>query len=113
VSMDKFVKAGTECVGADALAAYGQNPPKRFKTLKIAGDTAPEYGADVTKDGTKVGTVTSPASSPRLGTIGLAILDTAASGDGEKVDVAVGDGTAAAEVAPMALYDPEKKKPRS
>jgi aminomethyltransferase len=113
LSMDKFVKPGTECVGADALAAYGANPPKRFKTLKIAGDTAPEYGAEVTKDGTKVGTVTSPASSPRLGTIGLAILDTAAASDGEKVDVVVGGGTAAAEVAPMSLYDPEKKKPRA
>ena len=75
LSMDRFIKTDTECVGAAALAERGANPPKRFKTLKIDGDLAPDYGAAVTKDGREVGVVTSPASSPRLGTIGLAILD--------------------------------------
>jgi len=79
LSMDKFVKTDTENVGAEALAEYGANPPKRFKTLKIESETAPEYGAAVTADGRQVGTVTSPAVSPRVGTIGLAILDADAS----------------------------------
>jgi aminomethyltransferase len=109
VSMDRFIKSGTECVGAAALAAYGANPPKRFKSLRIEGDAAPDYGAAVTRDGRQVGTVTSPA----LGTIGLAVLDADASTDGGRVEVAVGEGTAAAEVAPLNLYDPERGKPRS
>ncbi|MFI5045300.1 MAG: aminomethyltransferase family protein, partial [Acidimicrobiales bacterium] len=83
LSMDRFIKTDTECVGAEALAAYGANPPKRFKTLRIEGESMPEYGAAVTKDGRAVGTVTSPAVSPRLGTIGLAILDASVAVDYE------------------------------
>jgi aminomethyltransferase len=112
LSMDRFIKTDTENVGAAALAERGANPPKHFKTLQIEGDAAPDYGAVVTKDGREVGTVTSPASSPRLGTIGLAILDAEVATDGEKVDVAVGDGTAPAVVAPLSLLDPEKRRPR-
>jgi aminomethyltransferase len=107
VSLDRFIKPGTESVGSDALASYGANPPKRFKTLRIEGD-APEAGASVTKDGAEVGTLTSPATSPRLGTIGLAILDADAATNGDKVEVS----GAVAEVATLSLYDPEKKKPR-
>src|SRR5215470_2893063 len=95
-----------------ALAERGANPPKRFKTLQIEGDAAPDYGAAVTKDGREVGTVTSPASSPRLGTIGLAVMDADVATDGEKVEVAVADGTAPAVVAPLSLLDPEKRRPR-
>ncbi len=62
----------------------------------------------MSKDGAEVGVLTSPAASPRLGTIGLAILDAGVANDGEKVEV---DG-AVAMVAPLSLYDPEKKKPR-
>ena len=65
--MDRFIKTDTENVGAEALAAYGANPPKRFKTLRIEGDAAPDYGAAVTKDGTEVGVVTSPADEPAAG----------------------------------------------
>jgi glycine cleavage system aminomethyltransferase T len=112
LSMDRFIKTDTECVGAGALAERGASPPKRFKTLQIEGDATPDYGAAVTKDGREVGVVTSPASSPRLGTIGLAILDADVASDGEKVEVAVGDGTAPAAVAPLSLLDPEKRRPR-
>jgi aminomethyltransferase len=109
LSMDRFIKTGTECVGAEALAAYGANPPKRFKTLRIESEAAPEYGAAVTKDGAEVGIVTSPAVSPRVGTIGLAILNADAAVDGEKVEV----GGAVATVAPLSLYDPGKERPRA
>ena len=51
LSLDRFIKPGTENVGSDALAAYGANPPKRFKTLRIEGEAAPEAGAAVSKDG--------------------------------------------------------------
>ena len=109
LSMDRFIRSDTECVGAGALASYGANPPKRFKTLQIQSEIAPEYGATVTKDGAEVGVVTSPAVSPRLGTIGLAILNADAAVDGEKVEV----GDVVATVATLCLYDPEKKRPRA
>jgi len=111
--MDKFIKTDTECVAAEALAAYGANPPKRFKTLRVEGESMPDYGAVVTKDGREVGIVTSPAVSPRLGTIGLAILDAAVAADGEKVDVAVADGTAPATVDALSSLDPMKERPRA
>jgi len=57
--------------------------------------------------------VTSPAASPRLGAIGLAILDSDVAVDGEKVDVAIGDATMPATVGPLSLLDPEKKRPRA
>ena len=113
LSMDRFIKTDTECVGAQALSAYGASPPKRFKSLRIEGDAMPDYGAVVTKDGVEVGVVTSPALSPRLGTIGLAILDAAVATDGEKVEVVVGDGTAAATVDVASPYDPKKERPRA
>jgi len=113
LSMDRFIKAGTECVAAEALAARGANPPKRFKSLAIEGEAAPDYGAAVTKDGRLVGVVTSPANSPRVGVIGLAILDAEAAADGDKVEVAVGDGAASAIVNPLSILDPEKSKPRA
>jgi aminomethyltransferase len=113
LSMDRFIKTDTECVGAAALAERGANPPKRFKSLRIEGEATPDYGATVTKDGAEIGVVTSPATSPRLGPIGLAILDAAAATDGEKVEVAIGDGTAAATVGPLSLLDPEKRRPRA
>lgn len=108
VSLDRFIKTGTECVGSNALGAYGADPPKRLKTLSIQGDAAPEAGATVTKDGEDVGTVTSPGVSPRLGTIALAVLSSDVATDGQKVDV----GESVATVAPLSLFDPEKKRPR-
>jgi glycine cleavage system aminomethyltransferase T len=108
VSLDRFVKRGTENVGSVALAATAANPPKRLKTLQIEGETVPEAGAVVTKDGEEVGTATSPVVSPRLGTIALAVLATGAANDGEKVEV----GGAVATVAALSLFDPEKKRPR-
>jgi aminomethyltransferase len=113
LSMDHFIKTDTECVGAAALAERGADPPKRFKSLKIDSDTAPDYGAAVTSRGQQVGVVTSPAVSPRVGTIGLAILDTAAADEGNSVEVAVSEGTAPATVAPLSAYDPTKERPRA
>lgn len=109
VSLDRVIKTDTENVGAEALANAGSNPWKRFKTLQIEGAAAPEAGAAVTKDGAQVGTVTSPTTSPMVGVIALAILDSGVAIDGEKVDA----GGSAATVAPLSIHDPEKKKPRS
>jgi aminomethyltransferase len=113
LSLDRFIKTDTECVGAEALAERGANPPKRFKTLQVESDTAPDYGAAVTKDGRQVGVVTSPAVSPRVGTIGLAILDADAANEGDRLDVAVGEGTVPATVGPLSILDPAKERPRA
>jgi aminomethyltransferase len=80
----------------------------------MEGSDVPEYGAAVTKDGEAVGTLTSPCESPTLGqVIGMAVLETRFAKKGEKVDVAVGNGTAPATVSDFPIYDPEKTRPRS
>jgi glycine cleavage system T protein (aminomethyltransferase) len=108
LSLDRFIKTDTENVGAAALAEYGANPPKRFKTLRFEGDL-PEAGAAVTKDGNEVGVVTSLADSPRVGKIGLAILDAAAAQDGAKVEA----GGSVATVDVLSILDPQKQKART
>jgi aminomethyltransferase len=108
LSMDRFIKTDTECVGAAALTSYGAAPPKRFKTLRFEGGV-PEAGSSVTKDGAEAGIVTSPANSPRVGPIGLAILDAAIAEDGTKVEV----GGSVATVSALSILDPEKQKPRA
>ena len=45
--------------------------------------------------------------------IGLAVVRSDLATVGEQVEVAVGDGTAPATVAPLPIYDTEKKRPRS
>jgi glycine cleavage system aminomethyltransferase T len=51
--------------------------------------------------------------SPRFGPIALAVLETAVAVDGEHVEVSLGEKTVAATVAPLAIYDPEKRRPRA
>jgi aminomethyltransferase len=114
LSLDRMVALDTaEFIGRDALKEVAARPPRRFKTLRVEGDELPEYGAEVTHNGNVVGTLTSPAVSPRFGLLGLAILDSGVAGDGESVEVALGSGTVPANVAPLAIYDPEKRRPRS
>lgn len=114
LSFDRMVALGkVDFLGSDALEKIATNPPRRFKTLRLEGEELPEYGVDITRDGELVGTLTSPAVSPRFGPIALAILDTPVSGDGERVEVSLRDSTVGATVAPLAIYDPEKKRPRA
>jgi aminomethyltransferase len=115
LGMDRLVALETvaEFMGKERLREIAADPPNRFKTLRVEGDTLPEYGASVTRDGEDVGVLTSPAISPTLGNIGLAILRTDASADGSAVDVALGDGTVLATVDVAAIYDPQKRRPRS
>ncbi len=115
LGLDRLVAldAEGEFMGKEKLREIAKNPPNRFKTLRVEGDVVPEYGARVTKDGEEVGVLTSPAMSPLFGNIGIAILRTDVAGDGTRVDVALGDSTVGATVDVLAIYDPEKKKPRS
>jgi aminomethyltransferase len=115
LGMDRLVALDTaaEFMGKERLREIAADPPNRFKTLQVEGDTLPEYGAAVTRGGEEVGVLTSPALSPKLGNIGLAILRTDAAADGTAVDVALGDGNVRATVDVAALYDPQKRRPRS
>jgi aminomethyltransferase len=103
---------GADFLGREALRTVAADPPNRWVTFQLAADELPEYGAAVTKDGEAVGTLTSPTDSPAFGKIGVGILDRRV-GDGDGVDVALGDGTVPATVAPAPIYDTEKRRPRA
>ncbi len=115
MSLDKVIRLdGGDFEGKAALAETAKNPPKRLVTLEVQVDEVPEYGAAVTKDGEAAGTLTSPCESPTLEkVIGLAVLRADLAREGEVVDVAAGDGTVSATVAPVPLYDTEKRRPRT
>jgi glycine cleavage system T protein (aminomethyltransferase) len=102
-----------EFMGKPTLRELAQNPPNRFRTIRLEGDALPAYGAAVTRDGEEVGVLTSPADSPILGPLGLAILRTDASVEGTRVEVAAEAGTIPGTVDVLALYDPQKRRPRS
>ena len=114
LSLDKMVALGKVAFeGSTALEAVAGEPPRRLKTLRIEGDELPDYGVEVTRDGEPVGTLTSPALSPAFGPIALAVLESWVATDGGSVEVALEQGITGATVAPLAIYDPEKRRPRS
>jgi glycine cleavage system aminomethyltransferase T len=51
--------------------------------------------------------------SPRFGLIALAVLEVGVARDHEQLEVGLGAGTVPATVAPLAIYDPEKRRPRA
>ena len=114
-NLDRLValERDVDFVGKDKLRAVAADPPNRFVTLKVAGDTLPEYGAAVTQEGEEVGVLTSPTDSPRFGKIGIAVIRTDRSTLGNTVQVAVGDGTVDATVDVLPIYDTNKDRPRS
>jgi aminomethyltransferase len=118
VRLDNVVKldAPGEFIGRDALRQIAsEGTPRLLTTLRIDGDEVPEYGAAVTLDGRDVGIVRSPCQSPTfdMAVIAMAAIDRDLARDGQRVDVALGDGGAGATVAPFPLYDTEKRRPRS
>jgi aminomethyltransferase len=115
LGMDRVValEAPGEFMGKDRLREVAADPPNRLKTLRVDGDTLPEYGAAVTEGGRDVGVLTSPAISPVFGNIAIAILRSDVAVDGNVVEVVVGDGSVAATVDQLAIHDPSKRRPRS
>ncbi len=113
-SMDRLVAldAPGEFLGKARLREVARRPPNRFVTLVLEADEVPEYGAEVTKEGEPVGVLTSPTKSPRFGVIGLAVLRTEEARVGNAVEVALGEDTVPATVAPLSIHDPEKRRPR-
>ena len=118
VRLDNVIKLDkqTDFVGREALRAIAaEGTPRLLVTLRIDGDEVPEYGAAVTVDGRDVGIVRSPCQSPTfdMEVIAMATVDRALATDGQRVDVALGDGTVGATVAALPLYDTAKRRPRS
>jgi aminomethyltransferase len=118
VRLDNVIKLDTpgDFSGRDALRTIAQQGPARLlTTLRIEGDEVPEYGAAVTRDGKEVGIVRSPCQSPTfdMQVIGTASIDRELASEGERVEVALGEGTVGATVAAIPLYDTEKRRPRS
>jgi aminomethyltransferase len=117
VRLDKLVKLDKpgDFIGKEALKRIAsEGTPRLLTTLRIEGDDAPEYGAAVTRDGNEVGIVRSPAKSVTYGDqIAMAAIDRELNSEGTRVEVALGDGTVGAFVAPFPLYDTEKTRPRS
>ena len=113
-NLDRMVAIdGPDFAGKEKLREVAASPPNRFVTLRLEGDTLPEYGAAVTKDGEDIGVLTSPTDSPRLGKIGLAVVRSDQASAGNRVDVAVGDATARATVDALPIYDTGKRRPRA
>ena len=113
VSFDRLVKLnGHEFLGRQALAEIAPNPPRRLVGLRIDGTEIPEAGAEIRRDGRLIGAVTSPTDSPSFGPIALGVVETAHAADGP-VEVALGDGAVTAAIGAAAVYDPEKRRPRS
>jgi aminomethyltransferase len=115
LGLDRLVALEAEgaFMGKEALREVAADPPNRLKTLRLEGEELPEYGAAVSKDGETVGVLTSPATSPVHGPIGLAIVRADVAAEGTKVDVALGEGTVGATVDVLAVHDPGKQRPRS
>jgi len=113
--LDRLVAldSGVDFVGRERLRQIAQDPPNRFVTLKVQGDTLPDYGAAVTRDGEEIGVLTSPTDSPRFGRIGIAVLRSEHAAPGTRVDVVIEQGTAGAIVDVLPIYDTDKRRPRA
>jgi len=113
LGLDRFVALHERTMGTEALRAVAADPPNRFVTVRLQGEELPEYGSSVTRDGEEVGVLTSPAVSPRHGSIGLAILRTDVAAPGTEVTVAGPDGAIGGTVDVLSIDDPAKERPRS
>jgi len=105
-------------VGKAALQAeLAAGITHRLTTLVVAGNEAPDYGADVFVNGRGVGKLLSPSQgrSPSVDRlIGLACLEIELTEPGNRVEVALPDGRLVpAYTDTFPIYDPEKKRPRS
>lgn len=115
LSLDHLVDLRRDFLGRDVLAALASEPPRhRMVTLRLAGDELPPYNSAVTLEGARVGTLTSPTSSPIVGHIALAIVEAPFAKPGTKLEVSTDDGAIEAVVHDThPAYDPEKRRPRS
>ena len=113
LGLDRFVRFHDLTMGTEALRSLAEAPPNRFVTVRLDGDTLPHSGAGLRTEAGDVGTLTSPAVSPRFGPIGLAIVAAAAAVPGTTVEVVTADGAIPGTVDVLSIYDPTKERPRA
>ncbi len=113
LGLDRFVALHELNMGTEALATIAADPPNRFRTVRLEGERLPAYGATVGREGREVGVLTSPARSPRFGSIGLAILQREAAEPGTPVDVTDDEGSIGGTVDVASILDPNKERPRA
>jgi aminomethyltransferase len=101
-----------EFMGKEKLREVAQDPPNRFKTIRLEGERLPAYGSAVSVEGERVGVLTSPATSPRYGNLGLAILRADVAVDGSRIEVEGDEGPIVGTVDVLAVHDPQKARPR-
>src|SRR5918993_1429932 len=91
LGLDRLVALDGEgdFMGKEQLRAVAADPPNRFVTIRLEGETLPEYGAAMTSGDDDAGVLTSPAMSPTLGPLGLAIVPTSLAAPGTAVEVAM------------------------
>jgi folate-binding protein YgfZ len=100
ISFSKGCYVGQETV--ERATARG-SLKKRLMGLRISGERVPEANAAVLLEGKEVGRLSSVASSPRLGIIGLAILHHSAWTDGASVAIADCVGQMAAKISELPM----------
>ena len=113
LGLGRFVAFHEHSMGTEALRGIAEDPPNRFVTVRLEGETLPDYGTPVHADGGPVGVLTSPAVSPRFGPIGLAILQADAAAPGTRVEAVTAEGSTPGTVDVLAVYDPDKQRPRA
>jgi aminomethyltransferase len=113
LGLDRFVRFHPLNMGTESLRALAEDPLNRFVTVRLEGTDLPDYGTPLRADDQEVGTLTSPAVSPRFGPIGLAIVRADVAAPGTAVEAVTDGGAIPGTVDVLALYDPAKERPRS
>ena len=115
LGMDRLVAldAPGEFMGKDKLREVAATPPNRYKTLRLEGGALPEYGAAVTSGRRGRGRADESGREPeaRARSASRSCEPTrrrTARGSRSRS----GDGTVGATVDQLALYDPQKRRPR-
>jgi aminomethyltransferase len=113
LGLGRFVTLHELNMGTEALRPIAAAPPNRLVTVRLGGDELPAYGTPLQLDGRVTGVLTSPAVSPRFGSIGLAIVDSSAATPGTHVEAVTARGSIPGTVDVLAIYDPDKQRPRA
>jgi aminomethyltransferase len=112
VGLDRFVTFHDLSMGTEALRTIAEDPPNRFVTVRLDEEGA-DYGTPLqTEGGADAGVLTSPATSPRFGPIGLAIVPAAIAVPGSALLAVTADGSIPGTVDVLSIYDPKKERPR-
>jgi aminomethyltransferase len=114
MNLDRVVRLDTPPFrGQEALRELAGRPARRLTTLVFEGDEVPPYGAAVRRGPVEVGEVRSPSASPTIGrVIAMTVIDAELIAPGERFQVELDGGSAAAVCDGYPIYDCDKLRPR-